>query len=142
MKTIQMLMIILLVFLLQIPFLALAEEDEDLALFGLEAEKLLALGSGILAAVLCALTFLAYTRTKRERLIFIAVAFLLFFIKSFLFSTELFFEEFSLVDSLFSIKSFLISTELFMEELSWIDPLSAFLDFAILLIFFYGVLKR
>ena len=115
MKTIQMLMIILLVFLLQIPFLALAEEDEDLALFGLEAEKLLALGSGILAAVLCALTFLAYTRTKRERLIFIAVAFLLF-----------------------SIKSFLISTELFMEELSWIDPLSAFLDFAILLIFFYG----
>lgn len=114
-----MLMIILLVFLLQIPFLALAEEDEDLALFGLEAEKLLALGSGILAAVLCALTFLAYTRTKRERLIFIAVAFLLF-----------------------SIKSFLISTELFMEELSWIDPLSAFLDFAILLIFFYGVLKR
>ena len=109
--------------LLQIPVLALAQESsdgpEDLEVFGLELEKLLYLGSGILALLLSILTFLAYSRTKKDRLIYVSLAFLLF-----------------------SIKSLLISTELFIPELPYVDPLSAFLDFFILLTFFYGVLKR
>ena len=98
--------------LLQIPVLALAQESsdgpEDLEVFGLELEKLLYLGSGILALLLSILTFLAYSRTKKDRLIYVSLAFLLF-----------------------SIKSLLISTELFIPELPYVAPLSAFLPFFI-----------
>lgn len=109
------------VMLLLLPFLAAAEEHEDgdLKLFGLEAEKLLSFGSGVLAAALCILTFTAYKRTNRKKLIFITIAFFLF-----------------------AVKAFLISTELFIDEIAWVDIASAFLDFAILLSFFYGVIRK
>jgi len=97
----------------------LAEESDELEVFGLEAEKLLVLGSGMLAALLCALTFVAYKRTQRDKLGIIAIAFLLF-----------------------AVKSLLIASELVIVELPFIDPISALLDFAILLTFFYGVVKR
>ncbi len=95
------------------------EEGDDLAVFGLEVEKLLNLGSGILATVLAVLTYLAYKRTQGQRLLYVSIAF-----------------------SLFAIKGFLTSLELFGIELSWIDPTASFLNFAILLCFFFGIVKK
>jgi hypothetical protein len=107
--------------MLQIPFLVYAQEDGfvDFQVFGLELEKLLNLGSGILAATLFLLTIYAYKRTKRDKLIFISVAFLLF-----------------------SIKSLMMGIELFIDEIIGVDPITAILDFAILISFFYGVIKK
>jgi hypothetical protein len=100
-------------------FAATVDESEDLKVFGLEVEKLLAFGSAHLAAALTLITFLAYIRTKRSKLILITLAFFLF-----------------------SIKLFMISSELFIDELPLLGPISAFLDFVILLSFFYGVIKK
>lgn len=105
--------------LLQFP-IALAQEGDDLEVFGLELEKLLNLGSGLLATVLFILTLIAYKRTNRKRLLYVSAAFFLFAVKGFLMSTELFFGDWS----------------------SWIDPVASFLDFAILLSFFFGILKK
>ena len=105
--------------LIQLPFFVLAEEGDDVEVFGLEVEKLLNLGSGILAIALFIVTVIAYKRTKRKKLIYISVAFLLF-----------------------AIKGLLQSHELFIDEWSWLDPTASFLNFAILLSFFFGVLKK
>ena len=106
--------------LLALPF-AFAQESEfeDPEIFGLEVEKLLFLVSASLALALAILTLIAYLRTKKSRLIFITSAFFLF-----------------------SVKLFLLSLELLIDEIIWADIVAAFLDFAILLSFFYGVLKK
>ncbi|MEK6983042.1 MAG: hypothetical protein AABX33_00580 [Nanoarchaeota archaeon] len=111
----------ILMLIVQLPLLALAQEpeNEDLMLFGLEFEKLLAFASAHLAAALALITLVAYFRTNRYKLLFVSLAFFLF-----------------------SIKLFMISSELFVGEISLIDPLSAALDFVILLSFFYGVIKK
>ena len=124
MNTKKILFVLIIVFvLISMSSFVFAQEDanglEDLEVFGLEAEKLLNLGSGLLAAVLCFLTYTAYTRTKRNKLKFIALAFFLF-----------------------ALKSFMMGSEIFIEEIPGVDPITAILDFAILLSFFYGVLKR
>lgn len=99
---------------------AAAEADfEDPIIFGLEVEKLLFFVSAHLALALAVLTLIAYIRTKKSRLIFITAAFFLF-----------------------SAKLFLLSLELFIDEIAWIDIVAAFFDFAILLAFFYGVIKK
>jgi len=95
-----------------------AEEDEDWQLFGVEAEKLFNLGSGILATILLGLTFAAYLRTKQNRLLYVSLAFFLF-----------------------AIKGYLTSMELFFGEWLWVDPTAAILNFAILLSFFQGIIK-
>jgi len=109
--------------LIQLPIFALAiekvDEFEDPTIFGLEVEKLLAFAGANLAIVLSLITFLAYYRTKKARLMFVAFAFLLF-----------------------SAKLFLISSELLFDEAAWIDIASAILDFAILLSFFYGIIRK
>jgi len=112
---------IIMVLLIQLPIFALAQEEEfeDPEVFGLEVEKLLFFVSAHLAAALAIITFIAYNRTKRSKLLFITFAF-----------------------ALFSIKLFLKSSELFIGEIAWVDPVSAFFDFVILLSFFYGVIKR
>ena len=107
------------VMLIQLSSFAFAENGDDLEIFGLEVEKLLNLGSGILATGLFAITLMAYRRTKRKRLMFVSLAFLLF-----------------------ALKGFLQSHELFIDELPWIDPIASFLNFAILLSFFLGVMKK
>lgn len=114
----QKLMCLLAVFLLLAP-VVLAEEDGDWQLFGFEGEKLFNLGSGILSTVLFVLTFIAYKRTKQSRLLYVSLAFLLF-----------------------AIKGYLGASELFFEELAWVDPTAAVLNFAILLCFFRGILKK
>lgn len=111
--------VIIAMMLLQLP-IALAQEGDDLKVFGLELEKLLNLGSGLLATILFILTLIAYKRTQRKRLIYVSAAFLLFAVKGFLMSAELFFGDFA----------------------AWIDPVASFLDFAILLSFFFGIIKK
>jgi len=95
------------------------EENDDWQLFGLEGEKLFNLGSGILSTVLFALTFIAYTRTKQSRLLYVSSAFFLF-----------------------AVKGYLGAYELFFGELLWVDPTAAVLNFAILLCFFFGIMKK
>ncbi|MBN4049016.1 hypothetical protein JYT91_00195 [archaeon AH-315-M20] len=100
----------------------MAEEDsdfEDPEIFGLEIEKLLFLISANLAAALAVITFIAYNRTKRSKLLFVTLAFFLF-----------------------SVKLFMSASELFIDEIVGVDIISAVLDFAILLSFFYGVIKK
>jgi len=110
------------VFMLMLAFpVVLAEESEfeDPEIFGLEIEKLLFFLSANLAAALAILTYIAYSRTNRSKLLYITAAF-----------------------SLFSIKLFLLSSELFFDEWVWLDLVTALLDFAILLSFFFGIIKK
>ncbi len=112
---------ILLLFLI-FPFVfaeTVSEEDGDLEIFDLEVEKLLNLGSGILATALCFLTINAYNKTKRSRLLWVSIAF-----------------------GLFAIKGYITAIELFGIEWSWIDPTASLLNFGILLAFFAGLLKK
>ena len=102
-----------------LPALADNGEDSDITFFGLELEKLISLANSILALVLFIITFISYRRNHYPRLLYVSIAF-----------------------ALFSIKSFLVSLELFMPELSWADPVATVLDFAILLIFFIGLLRK
>lgn len=96
-----------------------AQADADISIYGFELEKLLNLGSGILALALLAITYAAYRRNHNKRLLYISVAFLLF-----------------------ALKGFITSLELIGLDLLWPDPVSSVLNFAILLSFFFGVIKR
>jgi Co/Zn/Cd efflux system component len=98
---------------------ALAEDGNEVKVFGLELEKLLNIGSGLLAAALSALTFISYHRSKNKRLLYVGVAFMLF-----------------------AVKSFLIGAEIFFGEWLWVDPVASISDFAILLSFFLGIIKK
>jgi hypothetical protein len=108
----------LIIFLLVSTF-SFAEEEDDIELFGLELEKLLNLGSGILAAGLFTMTLASYKRSGNKRLLFVILAFLLFAAKNFLVGSEIFFDEWSLA-----------------------DPIASSIDFAVLISFFIGILKR
>ena len=96
-----------------------ADGGDDIEIFGLELEKLLNLGSGILALVLCVLTLAAWKRSYNQRLKYVGVAF-----------------------ALFAVKGLLAAHELVLEEWSFIDPVISVFDFAILLAFFVGIIKR
>jgi hypothetical protein len=121
MKNKALLVIIVLFLFIQLSTVVLAEEFEfdDLEIFGLEVEKLLNLGGSLLAIVLFGLTMVAYKRVHNNRFLFVAVAFLLF-----------------------GIKAFLMGSEIIFGEWDWVDPVTAFMDFAILLIFFMGIVKK
>ena len=98
---------------------AFAQESGDLKLSGYELEKLLNLGSALLSMGLFAATFLAYRRTGNKRLIYVSIAFLLF-----------------------AVRGFLTSRELFFQDWTWADPTASFLNFVIILSFFIGVMKK
>ena len=104
-----------------IPFVIGEASDEggDIIFFGFELDKILNLGIGILALVLFSVTYAAYRRTRNTRLKYVNIAF-----------------------ALFAVKGFLITHELFFAEISWVDPLASMFDFAILLVFFFGILRR
>jgi len=106
-------------FLLSATAVFAQEENDDWQLFGLEGEKLFNLGSGILATILFALIAIAYKRTRQSRLLYVSSAFLLF-----------------------AVKGYLGAHELFFEEMAWVDPTAAVLNFAILLCFFWGIMKK
>jgi len=113
--------ICLLIFLFLLPGVLgqLEEEGDDPEFLGFEIEKLLSLINGLLALALFIITFVTYRREYRLRLLYVSIAFLLF-----------------------SIRSFLKAHELFIEEIGWIDPITVFLDFIVLLVFFYGIFKK
>lgn len=98
---------------------ALAEDTDDITVFNFELEKLLNLGSGVLATILFVLTLSAYQRTHRERLLYVSIAF-----------------------ALFAIKGYLTAEELFFGDWAWVDPVASILNIAILVIFFMGMLKK
>lgn len=112
-----------LLFILFLTPFAFAEENTtesgDWEIGGLEVEKLLNLGSGILATALCFVTLSAYKTTNRKRLLYVAIAF-----------------------ALFAIKGFLTSTELFFGDWTWVDPVASMFNFGILLAFFVGIIKK
>lgn len=94
-------------------------EVDEVTVFGLELEKLVNLFNALLALSLSILTFSAFRRENRSRLAYIALAFLIF-----------------------SVKNFLISSELFIQEVPAFDPISTMMEFAALLTIFYGILKK
>ena len=94
-------------------------EGNDIKVHDFELEKLLSFGSGILALILFFLTRAAYKRTHSKRLSYVSIAFLLF-----------------------ALKGFFIAHELFFTEWPLIDIFSNVLDFAILLTFFFGIIKK
>lgn len=87
---------------------------------GIDLNGLITIGSSILAIILFVITFIAYKRDGRKRLLYVSIAFFLFAVKGVLIS----------IDALLPLK------------LTWTDPLGNFLDFAILLSFFFGVMKK
>ncbi|MDP1694458.1 MAG: hypothetical protein Q8L34_02865 [Candidatus Woesearchaeota archaeon] len=100
-------------------FVVAEDTTTNLTIYNLEVEKLLNLGSGLLALLLAFLTWSAYTRTGNNRLSYVSLAFVLFALKGFLLAHELFFGEWPLIDTVTSI-----------------------LDFFILLAFFIGIIKK
>ncbi len=99
--------------------IAQQEEAGNYLIKGFELEKLIILVNAWISTFLFVLAFTAYKRDGRKRFLYVGIAFLLF-----------------------AIKSFLISSELFFPEVDWFDPLSTILEFGVLLSFFYGVLKK
>jgi hypothetical protein len=117
-KYISMGMIILLL-VISFSLPVLAEDGEEAEAFGFELEKLLNLGSGLLAAALSILTFVSYKRTRNKRLLYVGLAFMLF-----------------------SLKSLLVGVEIFFGEWPGVDHISSIADFFILLSFFLGIIKK
>jgi hypothetical protein len=94
-------------------------DDDDPEIYGLELEKVLMMITAWISIFLFVLTFMAYKRDGRKRLLYVALGFLLF-----------------------AIKNFLISSELYLPEISWFDPTAVALEFVAILSFFFGVIKR
>jgi len=95
-------------------------EENDPKVLGMDMDEIIVIGSSILALFLFAVTFAAYMRDGRKRLLYVAIAFFLFAIKGVLISLDTFFPEKGM----------------------WADPIANFLDFAILLSFFFGVVRK
>lgn len=86
---------------------------------GIELDKIITIGSSLLATALFLISFVAYRRDGRKRLLYVTSAFFLF-----------------------AVKGFLSASDLFFPERDWVDPVASFFDFAILLCFFFGLLKK
>lgn len=119
MKKIAILGILLACFIVLSSTSVMALEEDDLAIYGLEVEKLLNLASGVLATVLAVLTLFARKRTHNKRLDYVCAAFFIF-----------------------AIKAFLMGSEIFLGEFPYIDPITVISDFVILITFFLGMLKK
>ena len=101
-----------LILILSSTFVLAAQEikDNESSDSGIGIDELVLIGSSLLAMGLFILTFIAYKRDGRKRLLYVATAFLLFFIKGILLSIDAFSPQKGV----------------------WADPLANFLDFAIL----------
>ena len=87
---------------------------------GLELDNVITLIASIMAMVLFGLTFLSYKRDGRTRFLYVSIAFLLFAIRGLLLTLDIFYPQ----------------------QAGWVDLFAAVLDFAILLSFFFGILKK
>ena len=98
------------------------ETEKEISVSGFGLEEILTIATSMLAIGLFVLTFIAYQRDGRKRLIFVTLAFFLYSLKGIL-----------LVLSDLSI---------FQATAIWIDPTAGILEFAILICFFLGILKK
>lgn len=87
---------------------------------GLEVDNVITFIASIMAMVLFGLTFLSYKRDGRTRFLYISIAFLLFAIRGLLLTFDIFYPQ----------------------KAGFVDLFAAVLDFAILLSFFFGILKK
>lgn len=103
-----------------VQILAETNEGKDVLFQGTDLDNIITLISSVLALILFGLTLIAYKRTQRSKLIYVAVAFLLFAIKGFIQTSD----------------SFITYT------VNWIDPIANVFDFVILILFFIGIIKK
>jgi len=96
-----------------------AQEEDEIKFLGLELENTLFFLNALLSLFLFVVVFVAYKRDGRRRMLYVSFGFLLF-----------------------AVKNFLVSSELFLDGIAWVDPMAVFLEFIALLSFFYGVLKK
>jgi hypothetical protein len=116
-----LLLFLLIIFVSSYPGVYASSSDNDwMASSGIAVDDIITVLSSILATILLILTFFAYKRSGRNKLLFVCIAFLLFAIKGLLMASDIFFPN----------------------KGAWVDPTAAFLDFAILLSFFFGILKK
>jgi hypothetical protein len=94
-------------------------ENEEIKALGFDLEELLSFVNGIIALILFLIAFIAYRVDGRKRILFVSIAFLLF-----------------------SIKSFLDSSELFGTEIESLGAIAVILEFLVLMVFFFGVVKK
>ena len=87
---------------------------------GIEIDNIITFIASIMALTLFGLTYQAYKRDGRKRLVYVAIAFLLFAIRGLLITLDVFYPQ----------------------KAGWVDLTAALLDFAILLSFFVGILKK
>jgi hypothetical protein len=87
---------------------------------GIELDNAVTFIASIMAMVLFGLTFLSYRRDERTRFLYVSIAFLLF-----------------------AIRGWLITLDVFYPQIAGlVDFIAALLDFGILLSFFFGILKK
>jgi hypothetical protein len=96
------------------------EAENEVKVLGIDLDEIIVMGSSLLAVFLFIFASIAYRRDGRKILLYVAAAFFLFALKGALLSVDVFFPGKGL----------------------WADPLANFLDFAILLSFFFGIVKR
>ncbi len=100
---------------------ALATESADASTIqGIDVTNIVLVGSTLLALVLSVISLLAYRRDGRKKLLFVTIAFGLFALKGVL---------------------LLVSDWILLRQ-PYLDVLASLLDFAVLLSFFVGMLKK
>jgi len=87
---------------------------------GIEIDNIITLVASIMALTLFGLTYVSYKRDGRKRLLYVAIAFLLFAIKGIMLTSDIFYPQ----------------------KAGWVDLGASLLDFGILLSFFLGLLKK
>jgi hypothetical protein len=87
---------------------------------GIEVDNVITFIASIMAMVLFGLTFLSYRRDGRTRFLYVSIAFLLFAIRGWLLTLDIFYPQ----------------------KAGLVDLIAAMLDFGILLSFFFGILKK
>jgi len=87
---------------------------------GIEIDNIITLVASIMALTLFGLTYVSYKRDGRKRLLYVAIAFLLFAIKGIMLTSDIFYPQ----------------------KAGWVDLGASLLDFGILLSFFLGILKK
>jgi hypothetical protein len=94
--------------------------DNDLTIYGLGAEVVISILVSALAVFLFVISAMAYRKSGKRRLLFVTAAFFVFVVKGFLIA----------LNDLPSI------------EVQWIESAASLFDFAILLLFFSGLVKE
>lgn len=125
MKKTNFIFILFLVLILSTVVVSAAEnkdvKENDLTTSsGIEIDNIVTLVASIMALTLFGLTYASYKRDGRKRLLYVAIAFLLFAVKGIMLTSDIFYPQ----------------------KAGWVDLTASLLDFGILLSFFIGLLKK